>query len=115
LGDVFVFEAFGAAHRPHASIVGVDCQQRVAGLLMKKEMNYYAQVLGEPKRPFLAILGGAKVSDKIQVIDNLLGLVNDMIIGGGMAYTFKKVLNASRQLLQHRRSTATRNCMPRAR
>ncbi len=79
LGDVFVFEAFGAAHRPHASIAGVDCPQRVAGLLMKREMNYYAQVLGAPQRPFLAIIGGAKVSDKIQVIENLLGLVNEMV------------------------------------
>lgn len=93
LGDVFVFEAFGAAHRPHASIVGVSCEPRVAGLLMKREMEYYAQVLGAPQRPFTAIIGGAKVSDKILVIENLLGLVNNMIIGGGMAYTFKKVLD----------------------
>jgi len=92
LGDVFVFEAFGAAHRPHASIVGIDLPQRVSGLLMKRELNYYAQVLGKPQRPFLAILGGSKVSDKIKVIENLLDLVDEMIIGGGMAYTFKKVI-----------------------
>lgn len=92
LGDCFVFEAFGAAHRPHASIVGINLPQRVSGHLMSKEMAYYAQVLGKPQRPFLAILGGAKVSDKILVIENLLNLVDEMIIGGGMAYTFKKVL-----------------------
>jgi len=93
LGDIFVFEAFGAAHRPHASIVGIDLPQRVAGLLMKKELSYYAQILGQPKRPFLAILGGSKISDKIKVIFNLLDLVDEMIIGGGMAYTFKKVID----------------------
>jgi len=93
LGDVFVFEAFGAAHRPHASVVGVQLPQRCSGLLMQKEMSYYAKVLFNPARPFLAILGGAKVSDKITVIENLLNLVDEMIIGGGMAYTFKKVHN----------------------
>jgi len=93
LGDIFVFEAFGAAHRPHASIVGIDLPQRVAGLLMKKELAYYAQVLGQPQRPFLAILGGSKISDKIKVIFNLLDLVDEMIIGGGMAYTFKKIID----------------------
>lgn len=91
LGDVFVFEAFGAAHRPHSSVVGVDLPQRVAGLLMKRELDFFAKALGEPKRPLLGIIGGAKVSDKIGVIDNLLGLVDELIIGGGMAYTFKKV------------------------
>jgi 3-phosphoglycerate kinase len=62
LGDIFVFEAFGAAHRPHASIVGIECKQRVAGLLMKKELDYWAKVMGQPKKPVLAIIGGAKVS-----------------------------------------------------
>jgi len=93
LGDVFVMEAFGAAHRPHSSIVGVDIPQRVAGLLMKKELDVYQEVLGEPKRPFLSIIGGSKVSDKIKVIENMLNLVDEMVIGGGMAYTFKKVID----------------------
>jgi len=93
LGDVYCFEAFGAAHRPHASVVGINLPVRAAGLLMQKEMNYYGQVLGNPARPFLAILGGSKVSDKIKVIDNMLDLVDEMIIAGGMAYTFKRVLD----------------------
>lgn len=92
LGDAFVFEAFGAAHRPHSSIIGISLSQRVAGHLMNKELTYYGQVLGAPKRPFLAIVGGAKISDKILVLENLLDLVDEMIIGGGMAYTFLKVL-----------------------
>ncbi len=91
LGDVFVFEAFGAAHRPHSSVVGVDIPQRVAGLLMKKELTYYSKVLGNPNKPFLSIIGGSKVSDKIKVIENMLRIADEIIIGGGMAYTFKKV------------------------
>src|SRR3954470_23647073 len=66
--------------------------QRVAGLLMQKELRYYSQVLGRPQRPFLAIIGGAKVSDKILVLENMLNLVDEMIIGGGMAYTFLKII-----------------------
>lgn len=93
LCDVFVFEAFGAAHRPHCSVVGVNAKYRVAGLLMKKEMDTFAEVLGQPKRPFLAIVGGSKVSDKIAVLENLLNIVDELVIGGGMAYTFKKVLD----------------------
>lgn len=92
LGDLYVFEAFGAAHRPHSSVVGIDIEQRVAGKLMQREMDVFAKVLGQPQRPFLAILGGSKVSDKINVIINLLDIVDEMIIGGGMAYTFKRVL-----------------------
>jgi len=92
LGDVFVFEAFGAAHRPHASIVGIKTSQRVAGKLMQKELSVYAEVLGSPKKPFLCIIGGSKVSDKIKVIKNMMKLVDEMIIAGGMAYTFKKVV-----------------------
>jgi phosphoglycerate kinase len=90
---VFVFEAFGAAHRPHSSINGIKIPIRVAGLLMQKELEIFSQVLGAPKRPCLAILGGAKISDKILVIENLLDLVDEMIIGGGMAYTFKKLVD----------------------
>jgi phosphoglycerate kinase len=74
-------------------MVGVDLPQKAAGFLMKKELDYFAQALEEPKRPFLAILGGAKVSDKIQLIDNLLDKVNTLIICGGMAFTFKKALD----------------------
>ena len=73
-------------------MVGVDLPQRASGFLMKKELDYFAQALENPKRPFLAILGGAKVSDKIQLIDNLLGKVNSLIVCGGMAFTFKKTL-----------------------
>jgi phosphoglycerate kinase len=74
-------------------MVGVELPQRASGFLMKKELDYFAQALENPKRPFLAILGGAKVSDKIQLIDNLLGKVNSLIICGGMAFTFKKTLD----------------------
>ncbi len=73
-------------------MVGVDLPQKASGFLMKKELDYFAQALENPKRPFLAILGGAKVSDKIKLIDNLLTKINILVIGGGMAYTFKKVL-----------------------
>ncbi|KAG0006336.1 phosphoglycerate kinase [Entomortierella chlamydospora] len=92
LGDVYVNDAFGTAHRAHSSVVGIDLPTRAAGLLMKKELQFFAQVLEEPKKPFLAILGGAKVSDKIQLIENLMDKVDAMIIGGGMAFTFKKTL-----------------------
>ena len=75
-------------------MVGVELPQKAAGYLMKKELDYFAQALENPKRPFLAILGGAKVSDKIQLIDNMLDKVDKLIIGGGMAFTFKKTLNS---------------------
>jgi phosphoglycerate kinase len=86
-------DAFGTAHRAHSSMVGVDLPQKASGFLMKKELDYFAKALENPKRPFLAILGGAKVSDKIQLIDNLLGKVNSLVICGGMAFTFKKTLD----------------------
>ncbi|KAJ5047514.1 uncharacterized protein L3040_003338 [Drepanopeziza brunnea f. sp. 'multigermtubi'] len=92
LGDIFINDAFGTAHRAHSSMVGVDLPQKASGFLMKKELEYFAKALENPQRPFLAILGGAKVSDKIQLIDNLLGKVNSLIICGGMAFTFKKTL-----------------------
>jgi phosphoglycerate kinase len=91
LGDVYVNDAFGAAHRAHASIAGISLEPRVAGLLMKRELDFFARALDEPARPFVAIIGGAKVSDKIQLIENLLDKVNAIVIGGGMGYTFKKV------------------------
>lgn len=94
LGDVFINDAFGTAHRAHSSMVGVQLPQKASGFLMKKELDYFAQALESPKRPFLAILGGAKVSDKIQLIDNLLTKVDSLIICGGMAFTFKKTLES---------------------
>uniref|UniRef100_A0A4W5N943 Phosphoglycerate kinase n=1 Tax=Hucho hucho TaxID=62062 RepID=A0A4W5N943_9TELE len=93
LGDIYVNDAFGTAHRAHSSMVGVNLAQKAAGFLMKKELDYFAMALEKPARPFLAILGGAKVKDKIQLINNMLDQVNEMIIGGGMAYTFLNVLN----------------------
>lgn len=93
LGDVYINDAFGTAHRAHSSMVGVQLPVRAAGLLMDKELSYFAKALENPERPFLAILGGAKVQDKIQLIMNLLDKVDEVIIGGGMAFTFKKVLN----------------------
>ncbi|KAI1817853.1 putative phosphoglycerate kinase PgkA [Poronia punctata] len=92
LGDVYVNDAFGTAHRAHSSMVGVNLPQKAAGFLMKKELDYFAKALESPQRPFLAILGGSKVSDKIQLIDNLLDKVNSLVITGGMAFTFKKTL-----------------------
>ncbi|XP_015115215.1 phosphoglycerate kinase [Diachasma alloeum] len=91
LGDVYVNDAFGTAHRAHSSMMGDGFDVRASGFLMKKELDYFAKALDNPEKPFLAILGGAKVADKIQLINNLLDKVNEMIIGGGMAYTFLKV------------------------
>jgi len=92
LGDVYVNDAFGTAHRSHSSMAGVDHAVRVAGFLMQKELQYFEKVLEKPDRPFLGILGGAKIADKIQLVNNLLEKVNGLIIGGGMAFTFLKVL-----------------------
>ncbi len=93
LGDVYINDAFGTAHRDHSSMTGVQLPQRACGYLMKKELEAFGAVLDNPKRPLLAILGGAKVADKIQLINNLLDKADEIIIGGGMAFTFKKVLN----------------------
>ncbi|XP_033742923.1 LOW QUALITY PROTEIN: probable phosphoglycerate kinase [Pecten maximus] len=92
LGDVYVNDAFGTAHRAHSSMVGCQLSQRASGFLLKKELSYFSKALVNPDTPFLAILGGAKVADKIQLIENMLDKVNEMIIGGGMAFTFLKVL-----------------------
>ncbi|KAK8734851.1 hypothetical protein OTU49_005687 [Cherax quadricarinatus] len=92
LGDVYVNDAFGTAHRAHSSMVGEGFEQRASGFLLKKELTYFAKALENPERPFLAILGGAKVKDKIQLIENLLDRVDEMMIVGGMAFTFLKVL-----------------------
>lgn len=91
LGDVFVNDAFGTAHRPHSSMVGVELSVRAAGFLMAQELRFLSGAVSDPKRPFLSILGGAKVADKIQLIKNLLFKVDEMAIGGGMAFTFLKV------------------------
>ncbi|HYA62072.1 MAG TPA: phosphoglycerate kinase [Candidatus Sulfotelmatobacter sp.] len=92
LADLYVNDAFGTAHRAHSSTVGITkfVQKSAAGLLMEKELEYLGQALQNPERPFVAILGGAKVSDKIAVIENLLNKVDALIIGGAMAYTFLK-------------------------
>jgi len=93
LADVYVNDAFGTAHRAHSSMVGVELEKKAAGFLMKKELEFFAKALENPERPFLAILGGAKVSDKIQLIENLLDKVNKLIVCGGMAFTFKKTVD----------------------
>jgi len=92
LADVYVNDAFGTAHRAHASTAGMVpfVKEKAAGFLMKKELEYLGGVLKNPAKPFIAILGGSKVSDKIKVIDNLLPKVNALLIGGAMAYTFLK-------------------------
>jgi phosphoglycerate kinase len=93
LGDVFVNDAFGSAHRAHSSTAGIAAfLPAVSGLLMEKELTYMHDELQSPERPFVVILGGAKVSDKIKVIDRLLDQADTILIGGGMAYTFKLAL-----------------------
>jgi len=93
LGDVYVNDAFGTAHRAHSSMVGDGYEVKAAGTLVDKELVAFAKVLDSPAKPVLAILGGAKVSDKILLIKNMLDKVDKMIVGGGMAYTFLKVIN----------------------
>jgi len=89
---IFICDAFGSAHRAHASVVGITrfVKQSAAGLLMEKELTYLGKAVTNPVRPFVAILGGAKVSDKIEVVENLMKISDAMLIGGGMAYTFLK-------------------------
>jgi len=89
---LFVCDAFGSAHRAHASVVGITqfVRQSAAGLLMEKELAYLGKAISNPERPFVAVLGGAKVSDKIEVVQNLMKLADAMLIGGAMAYTFLK-------------------------
>ncbi len=91
LGDVFVNDAFGTAHRAHSSMVGVSLPSKAAGFLLEAELKAFAAVLDHPQRPLLAILGGAKIADKIPLIKNLIEKADEIIIGGGMAFTFKKV------------------------
>lgn len=92
LADVYVNDAFGTAHRAHSSMVGLSLPQKGAGFLMEAELVAFAKVIENPARPLLAILGGAKIADKIPLINNLLDKANAIIIGGGMAFTFKKVV-----------------------
>jgi phosphoglycerate kinase len=89
---IFICDAFGSAHRAHASVVGITkfVKQAAAGLLMERELKYIGKAISDPARPFVAILGGAKVSDKIEVVENLMKIADGMLIGGGMAYTFLK-------------------------
>merc|ERR1712232_143936 len=93
LADIFCSDAFGTAHRAHSSMMGEGYAVKCSGFLVAKELEAFAKIIDEPARPLLAILGGAKVSDKIQLIKNLLDKVNMMIIGGGMAFTFLKVID----------------------
>src|SRR5215470_6565828 len=89
---LFVCDAFGSAHRAHASVVGITkfVEKAAAGFLMEKELAYLGEAVTNPARPFVAIIGGAKVSDKIEVVENLMKIADAMLIGGGMAYTFLK-------------------------
>jgi phosphoglycerate kinase len=119
LGDSYVNDAFGAAHRAHASVEAIVklVPASGAGLLMEKELRYLGQALSDPARPFVAVLGGAKVSDKIEVIENLIPRVNRLLIGGAMAYTFFKAMGrpVGRSLVEDDKQDAARDIMARAR
>jgi phosphoglycerate kinase len=128
LADFYVNDAFGAAHRAHASTVGITkfIQKSAAGLLMEKELRYLGKALHHPEKPFIAILGGAKVGDKIGVIQHLMTKVDALIIGGGMAYTFLKAqgqqvgkslleedkVDLARQLLQEAKTRKLKFLLP---
>jgi phosphoglycerate kinase len=118
LCDVYVNDAFGAAHRAHASVEALVklVPAAGAGLLMEKELKYLGQALENPARPFVAILGGAKVSDKIEVIENLIPRVDRLIIGGAMAYTFFKAMNkpVGKSLVEDDKLDSARDIMTRA-
>jgi phosphoglycerate kinase len=118
-GDIFVNDAFGSAHRDHASTASV-CKffkDNVAGFLMEKEIDYLSRALASPERPFVAILGGAKVSDKVNVIMNLLGKVNALVIGGAMAYTFyrAKGLPTGKSLVEEDKVELAKSILAKAR
>jgi phosphoglycerate kinase len=95
LGELYVNDAFGTAHRAHSSMVGVNVETKAAGFLMKKELQYFSKILESPERPLTVVMGGAKVADKIQLIMKLLELADELVIGGGMAFTFNKVIDGS--------------------
>jgi phosphoglycerate kinase len=116
LGDVYVNDAFGTAHRAHSSIVGVDLPQRAAGYLMKRELDFLGDALDTPKRPFVAVIGGAKVSGKIDVIESLLPKVDSLLIGGAMAFTFYRAQGkeTGRSLVEDDRVEMARGLLQRA-
>jgi phosphoglycerate kinase len=119
LGDVYINDAFGAAHRAHASVAALVPhfeKNAAAGLLMEKELRYLGMALGQPERPFVAVIGGAKVSDKIEVVENLLGKVDRLLVGGAMAYTFFKALGlpTGRSLVEDDKLDAARDIMTHA-
>lgn len=92
LGDIYINDAFGTAHRPHSSIVGINHTIKASGLLMNKEISYFSKALENPQKPCLVIMGGAKVKDKIKLIMNMLEKVTEMIIAGGLSFTFLRHL-----------------------
>jgi phosphoglycerate kinase len=112
---LFVCDAFGSAHRAHASVVGITkfVQQAAAGLLMEKELAYLGRAISNPDHPFVAVLGGAKVSDKIEVVQNLMKLADSMLIGGAMAYTFFKAqgLPIGKSLVENDKLELARNLL----
>lgn len=118
LADLYINDAFGTAHRAHASTYGVTryLSQRAAGYLMQKELNYLGKALTNPRRPFVAVLGGAKISGKIEVIANLLRKVNSLLIGGGMAFTFLKAqgLEIGKSLLEEDKLNLAHNLLQNA-
>ena len=117
LAEIFVNDAFGSAHRAHSSTAGVaDYLPAVCGYLIQKDIGVMGKALADPERPFVAILGGAKVSDKLNVINNLLEKVNTLIIGGGMAYTFQKALGyeIGKSLLDEERIELAKDMMQKA-
>ena len=122
LADVYVNDAFGAAHRAHASVDGnrpyfaLLKPRAGAGLLMEKELRYLGMALGDPERPFVAVIGGAKVSDKIEVIESMLGRVDRLLIGGAMAYTFFKALGmpVGKSLVEDDKQDAARSIIAHA-
>ena len=118
LCDVYVNDAFGAAHRAHASVEAIVrlVPEAGAGLLMEKELRYLGAAIGDPERPFVAIIGGAKVSDKIEVIENLIPRVDRLLIGGAMAYTFFKAMGTpvGKSLVENDKLDSARDVMSRA-
>jgi phosphoglycerate kinase len=117
--ETFVCDAFGSAHRAHASVVGITkfVRQAAAGLLMEKELAYLGKAISNPERPFVAVLGGAKVSDKIEVVQNLMKLADAMLIGGAMAYTFLKSQGkpVGKSLVENDKLDLARNLLDQAR
>jgi phosphoglycerate kinase len=117
LADIYVNDAFGTAHRAHASTEGItQYLPSVAGLLLEKEINYLGQAVTNPKKPFVVILGGAKVSDKILLVENLLNKADAILIGGGMAYTFLKALGQKigRSICEHDKLEKAKEIMAKA-